>query len=277
MRLGLAYGQRRGARPSADLPAPRPPARRSAALTEAARIEATALADVSFGAPMLHAIGYVYQNKAEQFLGNPLVCGSLADVVSPAPYTSLWAAAEQKLHVLGTHAELGWAGVQAFLAAKAVADAEAAAEAERDGEGAKADVMAKVGDLLPNFVEALWRHTVLDIETTTRHVAAKVLWDRAASTQPRRLRARAAAMRDLGAVFCAVVAPAPRTAAQLVEEALRAAIFASTDEADPGAPTPPGTPGEGSPFTGYAGSAGGAGGAEEGGARRRAAAGRASP
>jgi hypothetical protein len=81
---------------------------RSAALAEAARIEATALADVSFGAPMLHAIGcaacavpcvrrrlvsravclllarvrlrscsYVYQNKAEQFLGNPLVCGSI--------------------------------------------------------------------------------------------------------------------------------------------------------------------------------------------------------
>ncbi len=175
--------------------------------------------------------------------------------MSPAPYTSMWAAAEQKLHVLGTHMELGWAGVQAFMAAKAVADAEAAAEEERDGDGAKADVMAKVGDLLPNFVEALWRHTVLDIETTTRHVAAKVLWDRAAATPPRRLRARAAAMRDLGAVFCAVVAPTPRTAAQLVEEALRAAIFASADEdgggggggggGPGGAPTPPATPNEG--------------------------------
>ena len=27
---------------------------------------------------MLHAIGYVYVNKADQFLGNPLVCGSIA-------------------------------------------------------------------------------------------------------------------------------------------------------------------------------------------------------
>ena len=48
------------------------------ALAEAARIEATALAEVSFGGPMLHAIGYVYVNKADQFLGNPLVCGSFA-------------------------------------------------------------------------------------------------------------------------------------------------------------------------------------------------------
>ena len=165
------------------------PPTRSAALAAAARIEASALADVSFGAPMLHAIGYVYTNKAEQFLGNPLVCGSLVELVSPAPYNGMWAAAEQKLHVLGTHCELGWAGVQAFLAAKAVADAEAAAEEEREAAGGgaprdKADVMAKVSDLLPNFVEALWRHTVLDIETTTRHVASKVLWDRAASTPP---------------------------------------------------------------------------------------------
>lgn len=48
------------------------------ALAEAARIEASALAEVSFGGPMLHAIGYVYVNKADQFLGNPLVCGSIA-------------------------------------------------------------------------------------------------------------------------------------------------------------------------------------------------------
>ena len=48
------------------------------ALAEAARIEAAALAEVSFGGPMLHAIGYVYVNKADQFLGNPLVCGSFA-------------------------------------------------------------------------------------------------------------------------------------------------------------------------------------------------------
>ena len=48
------------------------------ALAEAARIEATALAEVSFGGPMLHAIGYVYVNKADQFLGNPLVCGSIS-------------------------------------------------------------------------------------------------------------------------------------------------------------------------------------------------------
>ena len=203
---------------------------------------------------------YVYINKAEQFLGNPLVCGTIQDVVSPAPYTSMWAAAEQKLHVLGTHMELGWAGLQAFLAAKAVADAEAAAEEEREGgDGTKADVMAKVGDLLPNFVEALWRHTVLDIETTTRHVAAKVLWDRAASTSPARLRARAMALRELGHVFCAVVAPPPRSAAQLVEEALRAAIFASADEEGaPGnsGPTPPGTPRERArPFTGFASAA----------------------
>jgi hypothetical protein len=191
----------------------------------------------------------------------------------------MWAAAEQKLHVLGTHMELGWAGVQAFMAAKAVADTEAAEEEARDADGSKADVMAKVGDLLPNFVEALWRHTVLDIETTTRHVAAKVLWDRAASTPPRRLRARAAAMRDLGAVFCAVVAPTPRTAAQLVEEALRAAIFASAEDdggggggGQGGAPTPPGTPGDygGRGGYGYAGASSDAAGGDGDGVRRRA-------
>jgi len=195
------------------------------ALLEAASVEANALAEVSFGAQMLHAVGYVYQSKAEQFLGNPLICGSVSDLVSAQPYSSLWAAAEQKLHVLGTQLSLGWAGVTALLAAKAVADAE--------GLGAETssqpEVMARVAELLPNFVEALWRHTLLDIEGTIRQVCSKVLWDRAADTAAEQLRARAVALRDLGAVFSAVQAPAPRSAAQLVEEALRAAIFASAD------------------------------------------------
>ena len=162
----------------------------------------------------------------------------------------MWAAAEQKLHVLGTQCELGWAGVQAFLAAKAVADAEAAAEEEREASGEpprdKADAMAKVSDLLPNFVEALWRHTVLDIEATSRQVAAKVLWDRAGSTDAARLRSRATALRQLGVVFTQVVAPTPRSAAQLVEEALRAAIFANAEDDDGAADAAaaPGTPGE---------------------------------
>ena len=179
-------------------------------------------------------------------------CNAVAwaqDVVSPAPYSSMWAAAEQKLHVIGTHCELGWAGVQAFLAAKAVADAEAAAEEEREAAGEpprdKADVMAKVSDLLPNFVEALWRHTVLDIEATSRQVASKVLWDRASCTDSARLRARATAMRSLGKIFTEVVAPAPRSPAQLVEEALRAAIFANAEDDGEGSgagPHAPGTP-----------------------------------
>jgi len=196
-------------------------------LAEAARLEASTLAEVSFGAPMLHALGYVYQNKAQQFLGNPLVCGSLEHAFSPQPVLSMWAACEQKLHVLGTHLQLGWAGMSAFLAAKAVADAEAA-NAERRGEegGPQPEIMAKVAaELLPNFVEALWRHTLLDVETTTRQVCSKVLWDRASSTSPERLRLRAQALYDLGAVFASVPAPVAKPAATLVEEALRAALI----------------------------------------------------
>jgi hypothetical protein len=196
------------------------------ALREAARLEAQVLSEVSFGAAMLHALGYVYTSKAEQFLGNPLLCSSLLSFATPAPYTSLWAACEQKLHVLGSHLQLGWAGVSAFLAAKAVADAEAAQEDGAAGaRGVQPETMAKVAqELLPSFVEALWKHTLLDIEHTTRQVASKVLWDRAASLSPDTLRARAQALKELGAVFSAVPVPPPRPAAQLVEEALRAAL-----------------------------------------------------
>lgn len=139
---------------------------------EAAATEAAALAEVSFGAAMLHTIGYVYVNKAEQFLGNPLCIVKVEDLFSPVPVTSVWAALEQKIHVWGTQLELGWAGLQAVLAAKAVAEAEAE-ESEQESGVHKAEVMKKVADLLPSFVEALWRHTVLDIETTTRHVCSK--------------------------------------------------------------------------------------------------------
>ena len=201
------------------------------AMGAAASLEAAALAEVSFGPEMLHALGYVYQNKALQFLGNPLLCGSLTDVVSAAPATSMWAAAEQKFHVIGTQLQLGWAGVSALLAAKAVADAESGSL----GGGLSAqgpEVMAKVSELLPSFVAALWRHTVLDIESTTRQVCAKVLWDRAATTTGERLKARAQAMYTLGGIFAAVQGPPPRPPAQLVEEALRAAIFASADTQD---------------------------------------------
>ena len=203
------------------------------AMGQAASLEAAALAEVSFGPEMLHALGYVYQNKALQFLGNPLLCGSLSDVVSAAPASSLWAAAEQKFHVIGTQLQLGWAGVSALLAAKAVADAESGGL----GGGLNAqgpEVMAKVSELLPSFVAALWRHTVLDIESTTRQVCAKVLWDRAATSTGERLKARAQAMYTLGGIFAAVQGPPPRPPAQLVEEALRAAIFASADTQDGG-------------------------------------------
>lgn len=203
------------------------------AYAAAAALEAQALAEVSFGPEMLHALGYVYQNKALQFLGNPLLCGSLSDLASPAPATSMWAAAEQKFHVMGSQLQLGWAGVSALLAAKAVADAESnGGLAGFTAQGP--EVMAKVSELLPSFVEALWRHTVLDIEGTTRQVCAKVLWDRAATTPGERLRARAQAMYEFGGILLAAKGPPPRPPAQLVEEALRAAIFASAESSEGG-------------------------------------------
>ena len=109
---------------------------------------------MSFGAPMLHAIGYVYTNKAEQFSGSPLCYVSVEDICSPTPVVSSWAALEQKMHVVGTQIELGWAGLQAFLAAKAVAEAEQEEANMADAGAHKAEVMKMVADLLPNFVEA---------------------------------------------------------------------------------------------------------------------------
>lgn len=151
---------------------------------EAAATEASALAEVSFGAAMLHTIGcalfspcwmlcpshhqhatarththtsqrqpdrpffrfllrsYVYVNKAEQFLGNPLCVVKVEDLFSPVPVTSVWATLEQKIHVWGTQLELGWAGLQAVLAAKAVAEAEAE-ESEQESGVHKAEVMKK--------------------------------------------------------------------------------------------------------------------------------------
>lgn len=217
--------------------------------------EVAALSSVSFGVEMLHAVGWCYVNAAQQFGGSPLASPGWGGAFSPAPAMGLVAAAEHSAHSLAAQFKLGCAGVEAVMAVRALAASAddiqtaasaaasaapfgsggaAAASAQRAAAAAAANnpaVAAAMGAALPSFLAALWAHTAMDIDSTVHAAAAKALWDRAAHVGPTVLRARAAALLEIGeALRAARPAGAAKPATELVEAALKGALGAAHDD-----------------------------------------------
>mmetsp|Transcript_23270 Transcript_23270/g.75775 ORF Transcript_23270/g.75775 Transcript_23270/m.75775 type:complete len:574 (-) Transcript_23270:79-1800(-) len=196
------------------------------------RIECEELAKKSFGVALLHAIGNTYRLHASAFLNNALVMGGSAWATLGA--AQLGANAELKGRKLDHQFGFAAASVQAFLGARRIM-----AQKEAGGSDAAID-NAAVEEVLPAFVETLWRGTALEIESVVGRVSDKVLFDRAWKLPTETLRVRAEALAQVGSVFCAAAEPADGSSSGgggaavriLVEEALRSACTPADDDGD---------------------------------------------
>lgn len=183
---------------------------------------AASLADASFGEPLLHAIGFVYHNQAEQYLNDPVLgVGSWHSGASTA-----WAALKDRGHSMQTSMSMigtAWKAFSAYRKTEAeVAKASKQAEAEQgEGAGAAADATpedserskAKVQQaqqeammkaqmsLMPHVVEAMWSASLIDIESTVKRACKKVLYDKAGSAPKAQKVRRAKGLLLLGKIF----------------------------------------------------------------------------
>ena len=166
------------------------------------------LSKASFGSTMLHSIGFMYINAAEQWLGdlmNVAGGGNPVDVLSNA-LEGVGAKFRQKRQQMAAQASaLGaaWKVYQEFRKAGDEIGDGAEGGATRTAEEAQAAVRARMAAaqeaILPHVIEALWNASILDIQTTVRHAVSKLLHDAAVTKEARF--ARAVALKKLGAIF----------------------------------------------------------------------------
>jgi hypothetical protein len=177
--------------------------------TKTTKLLAADLSKASFGSTMLHSIGFMYINAAEQWLGDIVNVGgggSPGDVFVNA-LEGVGAKFRQKRQQMAAQASaLGaaWKVYQEFRkAGDECGDGADGAAPGRTAEQAQAAVRARMAAaqeaILPHVIEALWNASILDIQTTIRHAVSKLLHD-AAITKEARF-ARAVALKKLGAIF----------------------------------------------------------------------------
>jgi len=174
------------AHPDPAGPSPAPSAPRFAAFEEEMRQQAAELATTMFGELLLHTIGGVYIASANRYLGK----GSLSKSVDGTK--AYW---KQKRHTYGTHITAAKSMIKMYKASKNV-------KAEDEQKVPEAKDMA-------TFLEGAWNVSVLDVESTLRHICKKVLTDTSVSKQE--LSRRAEAMLRVGAVFLATESPDSKT------------------------------------------------------------------
>ena len=183
---------------------------------------------------MLHSLGFMYTNSAEQWLGDPM---NGAGNVLLATFEGVGAKFRQKRQQVAAQASaLGaaWKVYQEFRKANDdLGDVSAGNPASPDEAQAqvKARMAAAQEAILPHVIEALWNASVLDIQSTVRHAVSKLLHDSSVSHEARV--ARAYGLKHLGAIFQSVAPlPDPNTmdARAQVEAAMRAAIFKGEKE-----------------------------------------------
>jgi len=212
------------------------------AFTQAMSAYAQELAEVSFGENMLHTIGFIYTNVADQALGNYF--GAKLEATGHKLKTgfqlvgSAWRMyrkmrsvqkaqdehqAKARLREEAKEAEsMAAAGAGAGAAEGVEAEPTASQQPPTDSADGAPGMDEK--DLLPCFLEAVWTVTTLDIETTTKAVCKKVLAD---ITHGLEIRAkRAEAMRELGIIFSAAKSKSerPKDFMHMMEEAVRQAM-----------------------------------------------------
>lgn len=157
------------------------------------------LVNTAFGEELLHAIGWVYLNKAEQWLG--FHDDSFLNLEARN------ARIGQRIHTASNYLDTAGAMFETLTAVKSVADASGGKPPNMTGEGGdpetKKKVQQKMDESLPSVLRTAWAISKLDIEKTLRHVCDKVLEDHSISLQSRHARARA--LKVTGEMFLAAV------------------------------------------------------------------------
>jgi len=187
--------------------------------------QADTLVKASYGEPLLHAIGFTYQNQAEQTM-NDVVVGLEKNV-----FKGIWASGKQRMHRMKAQ----WNAAQAAYSVYKQASTDAkAVEGEEEAEGNEAARRAiQEAAMLPHFLEALWQASSLDIDSTLRLVCKRVLYDKAVKESAKK-KQRVDALLRLARIFQDAKAPVGHatSAQEALEEAMRAAMM-HNDEDDP--------------------------------------------
>lgn len=194
------------------------------------------LSKASFGTTMLHSIGFMYINSAEQWLGDPM---NGAGNVVVSMFEGVGAKFRQKRQQVTAQAgALGaaWKVYQEFR--KAGDDlGDGTGNNPSTPEEAQAQVKARMAAaqeaILPHVIEALWNASVLDIQTTIRHAVSKLLHDSSVTHEARVKRAYG--VKAIGNVFRGVVLTEGVNARSAIEAAMRAAIFKTQGQQEEGA------------------------------------------
>ena len=141
------------------------------------------LKEESFGFELLQALGYIYEQKAKQFLGESKFLG----------LTGFYHGTKEKFHLVS----------EAISTVSAAFDLQAAAEAAQKHEAAGTgdqETKAKLEkDMAVKGINAMWKLNKLDIESTIRGVCELVVNDPGVDKVIRTKRAEG--MRVLGRVF----------------------------------------------------------------------------
>ena len=207
-----------------------------------ARIAALAadLSKASFGSTMLHSIGFMLINAAEQWLGdlvNVGTGGSASEQFGNA-MDGVGAKFRQKRQQMGAQfSALGaaWKVYQEFRkAGDDSGDAAAGRTAEEAQEAVRTRMAAAQEAILPHVIEALWNASILDIQRTVRHAVSKLLHDAAITKEARY--ARALGLKRMGAAFqAATEVEGTSDARSAIEHAMRAAVTKKAEPEEDGA------------------------------------------
>eukprot|EP00850_Spirogloea_muscicola_P011320 SM000070S21286 [mRNA] locus=s70:37135:39702:- [translate_table: standard] len=131
-----------------------------------------------FGEALLHCIGYTYRHKAEALLG-------LYHTFTGIPGHLL--EIRQQTHIFSTK-------FKAVSAAMRLQELKDKMDKENEMEQARLSAEA-----LPIFLDSVWLVSVLDIESTLRHVVSRVVLDKSTSRGVRQARAKGIA--KIGRIF----------------------------------------------------------------------------
>jgi curved DNA-binding protein CbpA len=164
------------------------------------------LAEVSFGEDMLHTIGYIYSNEAEQALGS-----------IGAKWEARGHSIKTKMAVVGS----AWRMYRKMRTVNLKGE---------DGEEDVAKKMEQDKDMLPLFLETVWNVSLIDIESTIKGVCQKVLADMSQGPEVRQRRMEA--LQTLGNILMAAKSQSEdaKDFMKVMEEAVR---MAATKEDQP--------------------------------------------
>lgn len=199
--------------------------------------ETTALAlelsKASFGSTMLHSIGFMYINSAEQWLGDPMNGAGNVVISTFEGFAAKFRQKRQQVTAQAGALGAAWKVYQEFRkAGDDLGDSSNPSTPEEAQAQVKARMAAAQEAILPHVIEALWNASVLDIQTTIRHAVSKLLHDSAVTHEARVKRAYG--VKAVGTIFRSVVLTESVNARSAIEAAMRAAIFKAQADGEEG-------------------------------------------